>query len=97
MTKTAQFLKDLADQVSAGLISYREAADMIGGNQALTPDQQGAVEQAIMDCRMHGSIANNFRSPCGGQAYAYPHAGGGVCWGFNEAPTGFNVARGVRD
>jgi hypothetical protein len=30
-----------------------------------------------------------------GDVYAYPHPGGGVAWGVNGAPQGFNIARGV--
>lgn len=31
----------------------------------------------------------------GGDIYAYPHPGGGIAWGVNGAPSGFNIARGV--
>ena len=30
-----------------------------------------------------------------GDVYAYPHPGGGIAWGVNGAPQGFNIARGV--
>jgi hypothetical protein len=30
-----------------------------------------------------------------GDVYAYPHPGGGIAWGVNGAPSGFNIARGV--
>jgi hypothetical protein len=30
-----------------------------------------------------------------GDIYAYHHPGGGIAWGVNGAPHGFNIARGV--
>jgi hypothetical protein len=97
MKRDAEYLKTLAQQVEDSLITLAEAMDLIACNEKLTDEQQTAVDQAVMDCRHHGSIANNRRSPCGGEAYAYPHARGGTSWGFNAGDTGFCVARGVRD
>lgn len=28
--------------------------------------------------------------------YAYPYAGGGIAWGINGDPSGFNLKRGVK-
>jgi hypothetical protein len=73
MKRDAEYLKTMAQQVEDDLITLTEAMDLITGNEPLTAEQQAAVEQAVIDCRHHGSIAKNCRSPCGGEAYAYPH------------------------
>lgn len=97
MPRDEQYLKDVAQQYIDGLISLDEAIYILAGNETLTDEQQDAVDQAIADCRSHGAVANNYRSRCGGQAYAYPYPAGGIAWGFNAQDTGFCIARGIRD
>jgi hypothetical protein len=62
--------------------------------EALNPDQRTAVEDAIALVRAHGG-RRSISLRGGGEAYAYPHPGGGVSWGFNRGSDGFNIARGV--
>jgi hypothetical protein len=56
---------------------------------------KAAVERAIAECKTSGE---RVRRPHGvdGEVYAYPHGSGGIAWGYNGPPQGFNIARGVR-
>jgi hypothetical protein len=59
----------------------------------LDEETKTAVRNLIEKVRASGRAeAEPFRS---GDIYAYPHPGGGIAWGVNGAPYGFNIARGV--
>ncbi len=60
----------------------------------LNADQRTAVELAIGLVRKENGHASASIDD-GGEAYAYPHAGG-IAWGVNSGEDGCNIARGVR-
>lgn len=67
----------------------------------LTEEQKAAVRRVaeLAAPRWPRSTAIGQRQteilPDGGEAYAYPHPGGGIAWGYNDGETGFCVARGI--
>ena len=59
----------------------------------LTPDQKPLVDGVIAEARR---LNRQVRRASGGlDAYAHPHPGGGIAWGLDGPPRGFNIARGV--
>ena len=59
----------------------------------LDDETREAVRRLVKKVRSTGQAAGEpFRE---GDIYAYPHPGGGVAWGVNGAPHGFNIARGI--
>lgn len=56
---------------------------------------KAAVESVIAECRQAGKMVSR---PHGekGEVYAYPRPKGGICWGHDGPPHGFNIARGIR-
>jgi hypothetical protein len=81
---------------SMSAIGMRELRRRLSGTEfdTLTDAQQVAVIAAIQQCsegRSTVSMAD------GGEAYAYPHPGGGIAWGFNSGETGFCIARGITE
>lgn len=63
-----------------------EYADLINPHKA-------AVDQAIAQAKETGRGSVPVEN---GEAYAYPHPGGGIAWGVNGGAQGFNIARGVK-
>ena len=60
---------------------------------ALDDETKTEIRQLVEKVRWNGRAeAKPFR---GGDVYAYPHPGGGIAWGVNGAPSGFNIARGL--
>lgn len=63
--------------------------------QKLDAETQIAVRAVIDRARKEQAhIAEPFRD---GEIYAYPHGSGGIAWGVNGRPDGFNIARGVME
>lgn len=62
-------------------------------NDNLTPSQRLLVSKAIQNCRR--LKCHTTATEGNGEAYAYPHPGGGIAWGFNSGETGFCIACGV--
>jgi hypothetical protein len=60
----------------------------------LTPAQAASIKAVIAMVRKQ-SGRHSLNLADGSEAYAYPHAGGGISWGLNGGAQGFNVARGV--
>lgn len=59
----------------------------------LSPDLQHAIDMIIKLVRFRHQYCS--RQIGEYEVYAYPSPKG-VCWGINEPPDGFNIARGVR-
>jgi hypothetical protein len=101
MPRDEQYLRDVAQQYVDGLLSLDEAIYILAGNETLTDDQNAMVDQAVADCRDHGSQIMIHASPVrGGQpdekACAYPHTSSGIVWCYINAD-GFCIARGIRE
>ena len=59
----------------------------------LTPDQKPLVDNVIAEARRLNRQAR--RASGGLGAYAHPHPAGGIAWGLDGPPNGFNIRRGV--
>jgi hypothetical protein len=60
---------------------------------ALDDELKAEVRRLVEKVRRTGYAEGQpFRD---GDIYAYQHPGGGIAWGVNGAPSGFNIARGV--
>lgn len=70
------------------------AVDPLNGEYAtLSADQKILVDGVIAEARR---LKRQVRRASGGlDAYAHPHPGGGIAWGLDGPPRGFNIARGV--
>ena len=60
---------------------------------ALDDETRAKVRQLIEKVRRTG--LGEAEASRDGDIYAYPHPKGGIAWGVNGAPQGFNIARGV--
>jgi hypothetical protein len=60
----------------------------------LTGAEVEACRRVAALVRAHGGRRTEMLAD-GGEAYAYPHPGGGIAWGFNDGQSGFCVARGI--
>jgi hypothetical protein len=58
-------------------------------------ETRAAVQKVIDECRRTGRMARAGHGE-DGSVFAYPHASGGIAWGFDGGPFGFNAARGVK-
>ena len=60
---------------------------------ALSADQKRMVDGVVAEARRTKQQAR--RASGGFDYYAYPHPGGGIAWGVDGPPHGFNIRRGV--